>query len=888
MAGRVGPNGSLTSSDGEWPLTGRDAELCSIIGALDDPGGVLLAGGAGVGKTRLARAALITRAADRVQWVIGTHSARSIPLGAFGPLFGPLPGGSSAALPTARTALREGRTLLVVDDAHLLDDVSATLLNQLAVERACRMVVTVRTGEPAPDAVTTLWKDGLLTRLEVPALTQEDTTTLLERVLGGRLERVSARRLFTATAGNVLWLRYLVEGERADKRLTCSAGVWHWAGEPRLGAALTALIDTRIGELSGDLRKLLDLLALGEPLGVELLESLTGAAAIEDAADRSLVTVQRLGGRWQVRLAHPLYGEAVRARMNPVRARRLRGQLVKALTGADDHPDVLRHAVLAVDSDLPPDPALLLAAAYRATLLTDSLLAERLVRAARDSGAGFEAQLVLAFQLCWLFRGDEAEREFATAAAMADTDARRLRVAQARAVNLYFLLARVDDAYAVLGGVQHRSGTDVETLGVQALFTATAGKLDEAAPAARRVLDAPQSSTQTQTYGAWALVVVSGLTGRGDQVPELAARAIAAARSAPETAPIALNIAWWQVFGAGLAGQPELVRAAVDRLVSTVAGKFITVFQPVFEGWTALITGRVATAVTQLRDFRPNSPGHGGGWTALLELQLAQAQGMAGDAVGAREALMRAEMWRHPGVVVIEPQFTLARAWLAAAEGSATTAVRHARQAATLAARSGQLAIEVLARHAAVSFGDRAQAARLAELARQVDGPRAPAAAAHAAALATKNPAALLAAAARLAAAGLMLPAAEAAAQATTLYRQQRDIPAAAAAASRAGELASACEGARTPALLAAAQPLPISERQREVAALAASQLSNREIAKRLGVSIRTVEGHIYHACVKLGLPDRAALSALFASSPIRAGQDQLTGDGHGARRLHE
>ena len=452
MAGRVGPNGSLTSADGEWPLTGRDAELCSIIGALDDPGGVLLAGGAGVGKTRLARAALITQAADRVQWVIGTHSARSIPLGAFGPLFGPLPGGSSAALPTARTALREGRTLLVVDDAHLLDDVSATLLNQLAVDRACRMVVTVRTGEPAPDAVTTLWKDGLLTRLEVPALSQEDTTTLLERVLGGRLERVSARRLFTATAGNVLWLRYLVDGERADKRLMCSAGVWHWTGEPRLGAALTALIDTRIGELSGDLRRLLDLLALGEPLGAELLQSLTGAAAIEDGADRSLVTVQRLGGRWEARLAHPLYGEAVRARMNPVRARRLRGQLVKALTDADDHPDVLRHAVLAVDSDLPPDPVLLLAAAYRATLLTDSLLAERLVRAARDSGAGFEAQLVLAFQLCWLFRGDEAEREFTTAAAMADTDARRLRVAQARAVNLYFLLARVDDAYAVLGG----------------------------------------------------------------------------------------------------------------------------------------------------------------------------------------------------------------------------------------------------------------------------------------------------------------------------------------------------------------------------------------------------------------------------------------------------
>ena len=54
-------------------------------------------------------------------------------------------------------------------------------------------------------------------------------------------------------------------------------------------------------------------------------------------------------------------------------------------------------------------------------------------------------------------------------------------------------------------------------------------------------------------------------------------------------------------------------------------------------------------------------------------------------------------------------------------------------------------------------------------------------------------------------------------------------------------------------ALLAAAQPLPISARQREIAA-------------RLGVSVRTVEGHIYHACVKLGLPNRAALAALFTT----------------------
>lgn len=51
------------------------------------------------------------------------------------------------------------------------------------------------------------------------------------------------------------------------------------------------------------------------------------------------------------------------------------------------------------------------------------------------------------------------------------------------------------------------------------------------------------------------------------------------------------------------------------------------------------------------------------------------------------------------------------------------------------------------------------------------------------------------------------------------------------------------------------------------LAAETAAQLSNREIAARLGVSVRTVEGHIYHACLSLGLLNTAALSALFIST---------------------
>ncbi|HEY5857851.1 MAG TPA: helix-turn-helix transcriptional regulator [Aldersonia sp.] len=41
-------------------------------------------------------------------------------------------------------------------------------------------------------------------------------------------------------------------------------------------------------------------------------------------------------------------------------------------------------------------------------------------------------------------------------------------------------------------------------------------------------------------------------------------------------------------------------------------------------------------------------------------------------------------------------------------------------------------------------------------------------------------------------------------------------------------------------------EPLPLTARESEIAKLVAQGLSNKEIADRLTVSVRTVEGHIY------------------------------------------
>ena len=52
-----------------------------------------------------------------------------------------------------------------------------------------------------------------------------------------------------------------------------------------------------------------------------------------------------------------------------------------------------------------------------------------------------------------------------------------------------------------------------------------------------------------------------------------------------------------------------------------------------------------------------------------------------------------------------------------------------------------------------------------------------------------------------------------------------------------------------------------MSPREREIASFVAQGMSNRDIADRLVVSTRTVEGHIYRACIKLDVTDREGLA---------------------------
>jgi DNA-binding NarL/FixJ family response regulator len=485
-----------------------------------------------------------------------------------------------------------------------------------------------------------------------------------------------------------------------------------------------------------------------------------------------------------------------------------------------------------------------------------------------------------------MVRPAEAEAALATALASAATDSERLRAALFRALLLFFDQEDVVAAGAVLDRAQAEVGTPLAGTvldSMRAVMATASGDVGHGARLAGAVLATRDMAPWAAAWASWGAAYARAWSGRGAPVVDLVRRGVAAARSSLETLPLQNNIAFAEVLGVCLEGEPALA-AARTGWIREHPGSHAAGFSAMLEAYAELTRGHPRTTIRLVHDVLPQLPGRGGGWTAFLAALLAHAQGTLGDAAAAREALELAGRTAHAGIQFFDPHLGLARAWSAMAGGAAADARGHLVRAADRAQASGQSAVEVLVRHTRVCFGDRTQAPRLATLARELGGRAAPVAAAHAAALSAADDAGLLAVAADLEAAQRFLVAADAAAQAAVLARADGRPADAAAAAARAAELAEQCEGARTPALVAASSPLPLRDREREIALLAAAGLTNRAIADRLQLSVRTVESHVYRACTRLGLADRAELAAAVRPRSGRAGLpgSPSPGGGHG------
>jgi len=871
-----------TTSPPDWPLVGRARELQALRDLLEDgpPGAIVLAGPLGVGKTRLARECLAMAAASGMATAraVATHAASHIPFGALAPLLHATsrrPGAVDDRADVLRRSVAAladrpdgGRLVLLVDDAHLLDDASATLLHQVAVAGSVTVLATVRTGEPAPDPIVALWKDGLAPRIELGGLDHGATEELLTTVLGGPVDPATARQLVDRCQGNALFLRELVLGALDDGTLVDDGVLWRLVGDLSPSDRLVEIVEGRLGRLTDEERALMELVSHGEPLGQAELDALSDRRVAEALERRGLLTTRLDGRRLQVSLAHPVYGDVVRARTPALRARAIAESLAGVIEQAPPrrHDDVLRIAAWRLTAG-GGDPRLLLEGATIARWRYDFPLAERLARAAGEAGAGFDAQLLAAHVTSLQGRREEAEAALAELAGRCRDDRQRGMVAVARFDNLatWSGCDRVD----LLDDALRRVGDPdvIDQLEARRLWALLDRHGPRAAAEAAQAL-ADRSRGEALVVACLVGALALARLGHLDAAVEMSERG----REAREDidSPLAWN-PWWHTVTECLALQHAGRFAEADRLVDDHHAQALAEGSAEAQALFAALQadrvadrGRVATAVRRAREaLAVNQRLDRPALARRNHLVSALALALSGQADAAAHELEAADAPDLPRPVRDAVDALQARAWVAAAGGDLPTATRHLAEAADVGERVGDLVGAAAALHGLARLGRAADVAdRLAAVAARIDGDLAPARAEHARALAAGDAGGLDAVSRRFEAMGADLLAAEAAADRAVVLRRAGDQRAAAAAERRSGDLAERCENPVTPALQAAETRARLTPAERETAVLAAAGRTNKEIAAQLVLSTRTVENRLQRVYEKLGISGRAELAA--------------------------
>ncbi len=878
----VGPD--LAEPD-RWPLVGRSTEITQLKGSISGRRGAVIIGPAGVGKTTLAMVG-IEFARDlgmSVALVAGTEAARPYAFGAFAShlhrdsdLVGPESHADQLRRYTHELLDDAGqRPLLVfVDDAHLLDDGSASLVHQLSQAGAATVLACVlssgRAGQPGADPMVVLWKDYGAARIELSSLDGEAIEDLLLAVLGGPVDTVSLRQIAERSQGDPLFLHELVIGARESGSLREENGIWRLRGALAPTPRLVDMVTTRLGALTDAERHALELTALGEPLAQPALDQLADAEGIEVLEDRGFIASRMDGRRLQVCLAHPVYGDVVRAGITPRRQRALARELAEAAGGRRQDDTLLLASLRLVGGE--GSSELLIAGAKAARDRRDYELTERMARAAVDSGEGFEARLLASEAAHRSGRHEQAARELAALAGGANETSERVRVALVAFDLEYFRHGTAD-----MTAIDALLGTDLEPVWHDELL-ARRLCLDGLTRGPGAVVDALEPVPETSGAARTSLHVLLGacLTRTGRMHQALAFLVPPAGPTVRQGSTVLSEP--WSPFGShalalvglGRLSEAEELLAVAQQDLSASPGSPESAVVAASLAALRLEQGRVQAAFLQATSaaavFLDLALPISARWCEVLA---ANALALAGVAPKASQTLAALEALGLPTDMEYEVDVRQARAWASAAGGDMGTARKQLEGAAELGKETGDVLGATRALHGLARMGRARQVVdELGALASKVDGELTAARLAYTQAAADKDTQALAAAATRFEDLGAHLYAAEALGEAAVHLRRDGARRDAAATQQTAARLLARCEGAVTPFVRAIGARAQLTPAELDTALQAATGSTDKQIAELMSLSVRTVENRLHRAYQKLGISHRRELAEALRDLP--------------------
>lgn len=882
-------------------LIGREDVLSGALQAIRSPStaAVFVVGDAGIGKSSVL-GALAEELADEASIVRihGSSSLAQVPYGVLSPYLAELPveeADSPVAVLRAFWARfdrdRAGKPpLLLVDDAHDLDPASAAVIVELVSANWARLVAASRTRPGLPDSMLQLWYDGLAQRFDLAPLSPDQVQDFVTARLDGVLLPSVSQFFAGVSGGNPLYLECLLEEAQASDNLVRSHDVWLLTGPVvTQGRGLADVLKNQLLRRPPEEREALSLIALAEPVPAALIERMVGADLVQSLVDNQLVSVSE-ESETVLRLWHPMYGEALRHLVSASRSLQLRQRLLAHMDSEPKSAEgLLRMVSWSLECGVEVADGPLLKAAWLASKLFQNDLALKAASMVRDPGLLTQARAVMARAYYNIGRyrqaGELLEHNFSAEADLSGVltgsllwaatrtalghsheqiaaDAAALREAVAPERTLGYGLP--DD---VVAKAHQRSDlVELMALSLEGDYAALTRKLEELSVPDGTADERPVE-TRIFCYVMESEVLLA--SGRAVQAQELARRAWELLPEGNDELFFFSEFILVRYLSAAIeAGDWEAAETALARYTASSSLGLILFGGSVnsAKGLILLRQGKVAEALRllapALEALRLNDPQHLFSLSAAMAFYAAATLGEQEQALAYLKDFTDTEDAGARYTRAVAATFVAAGQERLHGDGRGLDKLHGLLPEAQRWGLSG-LELQILC--TCVDLGDLSQLDRLLQVTAAVEGERAGAWHKYAGALAAGDGELFMEAAEALAAVRMTHAARECYLQAAEVFEADGDrARARTAEAMRRGyddEL-----GLETDSRQAPVRPVldQLTKRERDIVTLAVEGLSDRQIADRLMVSVRTVEGHLYRSYAKLGVNRREQLQDVF------------------------
>ncbi|MCU1435820.1 MAG: helix-turn-helix transcriptional regulator [Pseudarthrobacter sp.] len=886
-----------TSEPQRWSVPARSANLEAVRNALTSPDslGVVVTGGRGVGKSSLARTAVSELGPDvwTLQLRCGSTTGDT-PYGCLAFLLARLPqaymGSPTAILRGITSLIRSdaaGRQCVItLDTAGSIDDMSAGVLLNILLTGTARIVAVAPRISDLPADFHWLLTDRRLTEVRLDNLNELQTRQVLLSLLGHRVSASLVSTFHTMVGGNPLLLKALVAEQQQSGNLVLSDSVWTLRDKVVLdgAASLEDIVRSRWSRQSPQEREVVEMLSCARSVELSRLTAVYGAGIIADMEDAGLLEIDDSEYRW-VSLREMYLGDVVRSWLSITRRRELRsllldGQVQDPSTMTID--ELMAFAALTHECEAELSPPMALAAAEAAVQVFDPRFALKYAESLKRTDPEWvpgQRQKAAAYLLLDLPGQAMAALDDISQPQLDNLEADEYaQVIAAKSQVMVWLPEHAHRVPALLQTARERLGAGPgiangwpDPLAVAANrislcefeYQAFVGDYAAAIPALEAAAD-PAQNPDTWFRMNSALILMSALSMTGREMDALSLMRQLGGQISDAGEIVGLREKFTgRAFNVLLtAGQ---WRRCID-LLSPPPGRDIhqlpyrSAAAELAAGIAYAYAGRGAVALDSLLSAAAQlelRPAQGIRRAAYAAVAFAYAQiGNAGQSRKYLDKLQRTGgAVDHATQNITEFCADMAGRWLGDVD-----AVTRLKESARRDIAAGRYTLAGISLLGATVHGTEADFRLLEEVAGHRQGPLAEISRLIAIGSRTRD-AKILLAGGELAAT-LELDAVEARCMALAVdsARQAGDPASARTAQARLDVLAATV--ASLPIVPSSGSPL-LTSRERQIARLAGRGASNRDIALDMGVSVRTVEGHLYQVFTKLGVTSRGDLTGL-------------------------